>query len=109
MRQEKIDTLINLRSVLTSEFAAIAHLGLGTPVGAGHANFIVLPILNIESKEPDSKRALSIYKILAEDMGVVVRFRGNEVHCKGCIRVTIGTPEENNYLIQRLEKALTDL
>jgi histidinol-phosphate aminotransferase len=45
--------------------------------------------------------AMELYKFMA-DHGVVTRFRGNEVHCENCIRVTIGKPEENQLFLQRL-------
>jgi len=106
LRQEKIDALISMRSTLTSDLASIAHLGLGAPIGAGHANFIIIPVLNKETKKPDSKRAHAIYKALAEEMGVVVRYRGGEVGCQGCLRITVGTPEENVVLIRKLRDAL---
>jgi histidinol-phosphate aminotransferase len=38
------------------------------------------------------------------DSGVVIRYRGTELHCSECLRVTIGTEEENisfiNLLVQ---------
>lgn len=37
------------------------------------------------------------------DNGVVVRFRGNELHCKDCLRITVGTAEENKRLLELLE------
>jgi len=107
LRQEKISTLIASRSTLVSDLAAIAHLGLGDPIGSGHANFVIIPVLNITTKEPDSKRAHSIYKALAEEMGVVVRYRGNEVGCLGCLRITIGSKEENQTLLKCMKDALT--
>jgi histidinol-phosphate aminotransferase len=107
VRQEKINTLLASRSALVSDLAAIAHLGLGNPIGSGHANFVMIPVLNVTSKQPDSKRAHAIYKALAEEMGVVVRYRGNEVGCSGCLRITIGTKEENKTLLQRMQEALS--
>lgn len=47
--------------------------------------------------------AQDIYKMMA-DHGVVTRFRGSELHCDQCIRVTIGTPDENQAFL----KALTE-
>ncbi|GLR16312.1 histidinol-phosphate transaminase [Portibacter lacus] len=43
------------------------------------------------------------YKYLL-DHGIVVRNRSNQFHCKGCLRITIGTPEENDKLIKILKK-----
>ena len=49
--------------------------------------------------------AQKIYKHMA-DNGVVVRFRGNELHCKDCLRITVGTDEENRRLLEHLEEAV---
>ncbi|CAN0528047.1 unnamed protein product [Ectocarpus sp. 12 AP-2014] len=65
-----------------------------------------------EVKESDANfflvqvdHAQEIYKRMANN-GVVVRFRGNELHCKDCLRVTVGTAEENNRLLELLEKTV---
>jgi histidinol-phosphate aminotransferase len=49
-------------------------------------------------KDPDA-----VYTYLKEE-GIVVRNRSNQLHCEGCLRVTIGTREENNMLIEALKK-----
>lgn len=36
------------------------------------------------------------------DNGVVSRYRGNELHCSECIRVTIGKEEENQKFLATL-------
>lgn len=46
-------------------------------------------------------KAEQVYKQMADD-GVVVRYRGNCLHCEGCLRVTVGTPEENTKFLQLL-------
>ena len=33
---------------------------------------------------------------------VIVRNRSKDVHCENCLRITIGTPQENNVLIKLL-------
>ena len=53
-------------------------------------------------------KANDVYKTMA-DAGVVTRFRGTELHCNECIRVTIGTPEENVKFLERLQKTWKDL
>ena len=35
---------------------------------------------------------------------VIVRNRSREVHCENCLRITVGTPEENKALIELLKK-----
>lgn len=59
------------------------------------ANFILFRIPN----------ALQIYEQLATK-GVVVRYRGNEPHCEDCLRLTIGTPTENERFFDVLEQVL---
>ncbi len=51
--------------------------------------------------------ALSVYKKMAEQ-GVVIRYRGNEPHCENCLRLTIGTPHENDRFFEVLQKVLGD-
>ena len=47
-----------------------------------------------------------MYKELAEKEGIVVRFRGKEYGCDGCLRITVGTEEENRVLIDKLKDVL---
>ncbi len=48
------------------------------------------------------KNADLIYKYLCEK-GIVVRNRSKELHCENCLRITVGTPEENQFLINALK------
>jgi histidinol-phosphate/aromatic aminotransferase/cobyric acid decarboxylase-like protein len=43
------------------------------------------------------------------DNGIVSRFRGNELHCNECIRVTIGLPEENAKFLELLKTTFAEL
>ena len=47
-----------------------------------------------------------MYTELAEKCGVVVRFRGGEAGCEGCLRITIGNSRENRELVGRLSEVL---
>ncbi len=38
--------------------------------------------------------------------GVIVRDRSQEKHCEGCLRITIGTPEENDTMLEGLREVL---
>ena len=49
------------------------------------------------TRKPDSVRAQKVYKKLAEEDGIVVRYRGNEPGYQGCPRITVRTGEENTY------------
>lgn len=43
------------------------------------------------------------YRFLVEN-GIVVRNRGKEPRCENCLRITVGTPEENTRLLHTLDK-----
>lgn len=47
--------------------------------------------------------ARAIYEKLTEQ-GIIVRYRGYEPLCKNCLRITVGTEEENNQLISALNQ-----
>ncbi len=36
--------------------------------------------------------------------GIIVRNRSNQLHCENCLRITVGTPEENIVLIRYLSR-----
>ena len=58
---------------------------------------------------PSNEVALALYERLAELRGVVVRFRGKEFGCKGCLRITVGTSEEVEKLLSETRAVLSDL
>lgn len=72
--------------------------------GGLDANFLLLRI-----NKGDNKLAYKLYQKLATESGVVVRYRGSELGCEGCLRITVGTPEENNVLIREFAKQLGSL
>lgn len=80
---------------------------IGAPVGANEANFVMVPVLD-KNGEKDTERAQAVYKIMAEEKGVVVRFRGKELGCEACLRITVGTEQENEKVIEKLKEALAD-
>lgn len=53
-------------------------------------------------------KAKEVYKTMA-DSGVVIRFRGSEMHCEDCVRITIGTPEENDKFLDLLQRTVKSL
>jgi histidinol-phosphate aminotransferase len=110
--QNKISALnTNRTSLLDKLFSSeLTKYNLGQPIGAGHANFIMVPVLSKDgSGKMDNKRAEKVYKTLAEENGLVVRFRGNELGCEACLRITIGTTEENEEVVKRLGKVFVEI
>ncbi|RWY56969.1 histidinol-phosphate transaminase [Mucilaginibacter gilvus] len=57
------------------------------------ANFVLVKTAN----------ATGIYNYLVEK-GIIVRNRTNVELCEGCLRITVGTPEENNTLLSTLQQ-----
>jgi histidinol-phosphate aminotransferase len=76
-------------------------------MGHEDANFVLCVIGGRDTNEPDSRRAERIYRWMA-DQGVVVRYRGNELGCAGCLRITIGTPTETDATLAKLSEALAN-
>ena len=56
------------------------------------ANFLLVKV-----KDPDG-----LYTFLNEH-GVIVRNRSHLTHCQGCIRITVGTPDENRRLSELMK------
>ncbi|WVQ78286.1 histidinol-phosphate transaminase [Cryptococcus sp. DSM 104549] len=79
--------------------------GVGRILGGNHANFVLAEILDAEGK-PSNTKAVEVYKTMAESKGVVVRFRGGELGCEGCLRVTVGTAEECKEAVKQLAALL---
>jgi histidinol-phosphate aminotransferase len=67
----------------------LEEIGYVQKIFPSDANFLLVRV-----EDPDG-----IYKFLNE-RGVIVRNRSSLKHCEGCIRITVGTPDENNRLIE---------
>jgi histidinol-phosphate aminotransferase len=72
--------------------AALIQLPKVKRVFPSDANFILVEI----------EQALDTYNALVEQ-GIIVRDRSKVTLCEGCLRITIGTPQENNTLLQALK------
>ena len=86
--------------------------GLGEFLGGCETNFLLIEILDgprSTGGKASNEAALAVYERLAETKGVVVRFRGKEVGCLGCIRITVGTKEEVDKLLQEMRTVLQDV
>ncbi|THH28443.1 hypothetical protein EUX98_g5737 [Antrodiella citrinella] len=108
--REKVSQLVASRGKLLEGLADLASFGLGRSIGGNDANFVVVPVLERNgSGQPDNGRAHAIYKTLAEQEGVVVRYRGSEAGCAGCLRITVGSEAENAAVLQKLRELLVKL
>ncbi|KAH0496786.1 hypothetical protein TgHK011_004132 [Trichoderma gracile] len=100
------DKLLAQRDRLIRELPAID--GVGRLRGGTESNFLLYEMLNKEGK-PDNAVALAVYERLAETKGVVVRFRGKEHGCEGCLRITVGTEDEVTRFLEALKKTLAEV
>ena len=50
-----------------------------------------------------------LYEQLAESHGVIVRFRGKELGCVGCLRITVGTAGEITRFLRDTREVLIKL
>ncbi|KAK1752115.1 putative histidinol-phosphate aminotransferase [Echria macrotheca] len=82
--------------------------GVGRLRGGTDSNFLLYEMLN-DKGEADNTTALAVYERLAEEKGVVVRFRGREHGCLGCLRITVGTEEEVTRFLGALERTLKEV
>ncbi len=82
-------TLINERNRISEE---LKNLTVVKTVYPSDANFVLVSVEN----------ATLIYNKLVEK-GIIVRDRSKVNLCAGCLRITIGSPEENNLLLEALK------
>ncbi|MCH8566851.1 MAG: histidinol-phosphate transaminase [Balneolales bacterium] len=86
-------TLLSERDFLANEMNKIPGI---YKVHESDANFLLFRV----------KNAPAVYRKLA-DRGVIVRYRGDQLHCEDGLRVSVGTPEENRQFINVLAEILT--
>jgi histidinol-phosphate aminotransferase len=82
--------------------------GVGRFLGGRESNFLLVEMLD-QSGKASNEIALQVYERLAETRGVVVRFRGKELGCLGCLRITVGTEHEVSRFLQELRSVLEDV
>ena len=86
--------------------------GIGRFLGGSDSNFLLVQILDKpqdQGGKPDNETAMGVYEGLAESKRVVVRFRGKEFGCHGCLRITVGTEAEVDRFLEEVPKVLDDL
>lgn len=71
----------------------LAELPFVQKIYPSDANFILVRV-------DDANR---VYDYL-RDRGIIVRNRNNVILCEGCLRITVGTEQENNELVQVLKQ-----
>jgi histidinol-phosphate aminotransferase len=106
MRQNR-KKILQQRERLLNELPRIP--GVGRFRGGTASNFLLVEILDKpreEGGQPDNVTALNVYETMAGQRGVVVRFRGKEHGCQGCLRITVGTEKEVDRFLTELKSVL---
>jgi histidinol-phosphate aminotransferase len=84
-----IKSTVTERENLSNELSA---LPMVKKVYPSDANFILIEV----------EDALNTYNSLVDE-GIIIRDRSKVTLCEGCLRITIGTPEENKTLLETLK------
>jgi histidinol-phosphate aminotransferase len=95
--------IVQQRERLVTELPKIK--GIGKFRGGFDSNFLLVEMVDA-SGTPNNEIAIQVYEQLAEERGVVVRFRGKEKWCTGCLRITVGTEEEVDRFLSELKSVL---
>lgn len=87
---DKVAEIVEQRGVVAEELAAMPFVSKVYP---SDANFVLVKVDDADA----------IYEHLIAD-GIIVRNRNRVRGCEGCLRITIGTKQENEKLIKSLER-----
>ena len=88
-REKWVKEILAERTILVGR---LKDLGYVLKIFPSDANFLLVRV-----EDADGLYAF-LYK-----QGVIVRNRSRLTHCEGCIRITVGTPDENNRLIELMK------
>ncbi len=91
-KNEAVDVILNERINLNQ---ALSELQTVRHIYKSDANFLLVKI----------DHASTIYQKLVEQ-SIIVRNRSNVTLCEDCLRITVGTPEENKTLISALKQLI---
>lgn len=89
-KNDWVDLILQQRTDL---IAALSKLPLIRHIYPTDANFVLVKVDD----------ANAVYQYLVEAK-IIVRNRNNVSLCQGCLRITVGTPEENELLLNALKK-----
>ncbi|KAK3635217.1 histidinol-phosphate transaminase [Elasticomyces elasticus] len=101
------EQIISQRDRLLKEMPLIP--GVGRFLGGQASNFLLVEMVEKGTGKASNEVALQVYERLAETRGVVVRFRGKEPGCLGCLRVTVGTEKEVTRFLEEMRDVLDEV
>lgn len=110
--QDNVRTLISNRSWLAEALNDLRDKeglkAVGPILGANEANFVLVQLLDVQTGKPSGPLSESVYKRMAEEQKVVVRNRSKDLGCDGCLRITVGSQDENLRVIDLMRQLLRD-
>jgi histidinol-phosphate aminotransferase len=106
--QSKIAQIIEQRQRILKELPLLKGIGNFRSGGRFDANFLLVEMVD-ESGKPSNEVALQVYEKMASERGVVVRFRGKEKWCEGCLRITVGTAKEVDRFFVELRSVMSEI
>jgi histidinol-phosphate aminotransferase len=104
------DLIVKQRERMLAELPKIA--GVGKFIGGEESNFLLFEMLDAPADQggkASNETALAVYEGLAEEKGVVVRFRGKEHGCLGCLRITVGSEKEVDRFLEEINTVLQSI
>mmetsp|Transcript_56389 Transcript_56389/g.132239 ORF Transcript_56389/g.132239 Transcript_56389/m.132239 type:complete len:413 (-) Transcript_56389:13-1251(-) len=95
--KDRVGKILDERERVATALQTQEMKGLGIQeVKRSDANFLLVKMQN----------AKAVSTRMGDDSNVTVRYRGGMLHCKDCIRITIGTKAENDAMLKALAAAL---
>lgn len=107
---KNVQTVNEQKTRLRKELSRMA--GIGRLRGGFEGNFVLFEVLDSLDKVaglPCNITALKLSEMLKIRANLLVRYKGLEPGCKGCIRATIGTSSEVTQLLKWMEIILKQI
>lgn len=100
--RKHVEEVLQQREVLRS---SLLTLPIVKHVYPSDANFLLVRFGMKDKAAGDSANAIYLY---LQHLGIIVRNRTRVHLCQDCLRITVGTPEENQTLIEALSRIVSD-
>ncbi|MFA7420964.1 MAG: histidinol-phosphate transaminase [Melioribacteraceae bacterium] len=88
-----VDEIVSERKRIADELSELKKVKKVLPSDANFISFVV-----------DEPKSVFTY---LESKGIIIRDRSNQLNLSGCLRVSVGTKEENSKFLQELKNALS--